>query len=228
VFSQAASKPLGTVGTSGTTENSAGFCVPTTNPASGNTGNKTGDPVADTARCSHSFPVCSCDLGTELFGVYAVVPAVPSVPTQIAEVSKKLVKPPASRSRSGIMHRLMGEFDRRLPRPRRSPLGCDGLMVCSPRLGDLLFVSLMGSYIWHHAALDQFRALYGVAMERGGVRQALSHTVRIRNSGRMAWSPNQLRRAKPALESEEEVGSSEFGADFAHFPTKHAFGIQSI
>ena len=141
---------------------------------------------------------------------------------------KKPVKPPASRSRSGIMHPLMGEFDRRLPRPRRSPLGCDGLMVCSPRLGDHLFVSLMGSYIWHHAALDQFRALYGVAMERGGVRRALSHIVRIRNSGRMAWSPNQLRRAKPALESEKEVGSSEFGADFAHFPTKHAFGIQSI
>jgi hypothetical protein len=128
----------------------------------------------------------------------------------------------------GIMHRLMGEFDRRLPRPRRSPLGCDGLMVCSPRLGDLLFVSLMGSYIWHHAALDQFRALYGVAMERGGVRRALSRIVRIRNSGRMAWSPNQLRRAKPALESEKEVGSSEFGADFAHFPNRHEFGIQGV
>jgi len=173
--------------------------------------------VADTARCSHSFPACSRVLGTELVGVCAAVPAVPSVPMQIAEVSKKLVKPPASRSRSGIMHPLMGEFDRRLPRPRRSPLGCDGLMVCSPRLGDLLFVSLMGSYIWHHAALDQFRALNGVAMERGGVRRALSHTVRIRNSGRMAWSPNQLRRAKPALESEKEVGSSEFGADFAQW-----------
>ena len=88
---------------------------------------------------------------------------------------KKPVKPPASRSRSGIMHRLMAEFDRRLPRPRRSPFGCDGLMVCSPRPGDHLFVSLMGSYIWHHAALDQFRALYGVAMERGGVRRPLSH-----------------------------------------------------
>ena len=84
------------------------------------------------------------------------------------------------------MHRLMGEFDRRLPRLRRSPFGCDGLMVCSPRLGDHLFVSLIGSYIWHNAALDQFRALYGVAMERGGVRRPLSLIVRIRNSGRMA------------------------------------------
>jgi len=44
----------------------------------------------------------------------------------------------------------------------------------------------------------------------------------------MAVSLDRLKQVEPALESEKEVGSSEFGADFAHFPTKHAFGIQSM
>lgn len=79
------------MGTSGTNKNDAGFCVPTANPTTGNTGNKAGDAGADTARCSHSFPACSRVLGTELVDVYAAVPTVPTVPTQIAEVSEELV-----------------------------------------------------------------------------------------------------------------------------------------
>jgi len=36
------------------------------------------------------------------------------------------------------------------------------------------------------------------------------------------------KRGEPALESEKEVGSSEFGADFAHFENKHEFGIPGV
>ena len=39
-------------------------------------------PIADTAKCSHSFPACFQPLGTELANDYAPVPAVPAVPTQ--------------------------------------------------------------------------------------------------------------------------------------------------
>jgi len=86
VLPETASKPLGTVGTSGTIRNNAGLCVPTANPATGNTGNKTRGAEADAARCSHSFPACSRVLGTESVGVYAAVLTVPPVPTQIAEL----------------------------------------------------------------------------------------------------------------------------------------------
>jgi len=69
-------------------------------------------------------------------------------------------------------------------------------------------------------------------MGRGDVRLALVRIIGlsrpIRNSGRLAWSLDQLKGVAPALESEKEVGSSEFRADVAHFPNKHKFGIQGI
>jgi hypothetical protein len=90
VLSQPIPKPSGTVGTAGTANVHAGSGVPTEIPAYGNSGNKTGNtedssptPIADTAKCSHLFPVCSQPVGTELANVYADVPAVPAVPTQI-------------------------------------------------------------------------------------------------------------------------------------------------
>jgi hypothetical protein len=89
-------KTLGTLGTSGTGSSDAGFCVPTENPMSGNTGNETGDAEPDTMRCSHLFPAYSRVLGTEFVNVYAAVPTVPAVPTQVTDVSKNQ-RPPASR-----------------------------------------------------------------------------------------------------------------------------------
>jgi hypothetical protein len=56
VLSKTASKPLGT---SGTSQNDAGFCVPIANPTAGNTGNKTRDEekiLRDVPTCSQPVP----------------------------------------------------------------------------------------------------------------------------------------------------------------------------
>ncbi len=79
------------VGTAGTASVHAGCTVPTAIPDCGNSGNKivkTEDsspvPIADNAKCSHVFLVCSQPAGTGLTNVYAVVPNVPGVPSKIS------------------------------------------------------------------------------------------------------------------------------------------------
>ena len=70
------------VGTAGTGGIHANLNVPSTSPASGNTGNKIPAPTANPETCSHVFPVCSQGLGTERPNVDAAVPAVPGVPDE--------------------------------------------------------------------------------------------------------------------------------------------------
>jgi hypothetical protein len=70
------------VGTAGTGGIHANLNVPSTSPASGNSGNKIPAPTANAETCSHVFPVYSQSMGTERPNVDAAVPAVPGVPSE--------------------------------------------------------------------------------------------------------------------------------------------------
>jgi hypothetical protein len=82
VLSQPPQKHREQMGTPGTACILPAWRVPSADPASGNDGNKKSVLTAGAGICTHLFPVCSQSVGTEKPSVYAVVPAVPSVPAK--------------------------------------------------------------------------------------------------------------------------------------------------